>query len=261
MRARRFLVSLVVASLAVCFSFIGRAASDPDLIFFMSFDKVSGDEVEDDSGNGNTGTLTGDAEITKDGKFGSALSVSGEGYVDCGNGEILNQEFPGLTIEAWVYPKAHSGIQMVVSKFTYTAEGDHFGLFLSDGKVGMGVADGKVAENGAAIGNTIIKENKWTHIAGTWSSEGFINKVYINGEFDGESKQTGKGINTNSDENLKVGAQVTGQPRYFIGLTDEPAIYGRVLTQDEISRDMVGMAPVQPSGKLPTTWASIRTQY
>lgn len=255
MGAKCFLVGLAVASLVVCFSAIGRAASDPDLIFYMSFNKASGDEVEDDSGNGNTGTLKGDAEIVKDGKFGSALSAgSAAGYVDCGNAEILNQEFPGLTIEAWIYPETVVGRQGIVMKFPYRIPRDHFGFGLDDKAVGIAVADGKVSERGFNAGT--IEEKKWIHVAGTWNSKDNNHELYINGKLAGKGPQTGKGINLNSDKSLTIG----GPEDPFNGSIDEVAIYSRVLTEDEIKRDMRGVFAVQASGKVSTTWADIKTQ-
>lgn len=258
-RARHLIVGLLVMSLFVCFASAGRAAKDPDLIFYMSFDNASGDEIEDDSGNGSTGFLNGDAELTADGKFGSALSLGGAGHVDCGNAEILNQDFPGLTIEAWVYPTALGDIQAPAVKWAWTVQGDHFGLFLSENKPLVAVADGVTSEGGFAATGA-INENEWTHIAVTWDSQSFNEQVYINGKLDSEGRQNGSGINLNSAETLKIGAQITGTPRYFIGLIDEVAVYGRVLTEGEIKIDMQGMAPVQPSGKVPATWAEIKTQ-
>lgn len=259
-RARDLIFSLILASVVVCFSSVGGSASDPDLIFYMSFDNASGDEIEDDSGNGSTGLLNGDAELTADGKFGSALSLDGAGHVDCGNAEILNQDFPGLTIEAWVYPTALGGIQAPAVKWAWTAEGDHFGLFLSENKPLVAVADGVTSEGGFTATGA-IDENEWTHVAATWDSQSFNEQVYINGKLDSEGRQNGSGINLNSEETLKIGAQITGTPRYFIGLIDEVAVYSRVLTEAEIKVDMQGMAPVQPSGKVSTAWAEIKIQY
>ena len=156
-------------------------ASDPDLVFYMSFDKVSGDGVEDDSGNGNTGTLNGDAEIVKNGKFGSALSVSGAGHVDCGNAEILNQEFPGLTIEAWIYPEVLGGVRSITAKWTNTIETDHFSMALVEDKIAAAVADGVTAEQ-ELLSDLAVKENEWNHIAITWNSEDNNHEVYIDGE-------------------------------------------------------------------------------
>ena len=95
-------------------------------------------------------------------------------------------------------------------------------------------------------------------MTGRWNSEDFNQQVYINGKLDSEGRQDGSGINLNSEETLKIGAQITGTPRYFIGLVDEVAVYGRVLTENEIKIDMEGMASVQPSGKLSTTWAETK---
>jgi hypothetical protein len=262
MRVKFLLAGLVIVVFVMCLSPIGRAAVDKDLFFYLSFDRVSGNTVEDESGKGNTGTLKGDAKIVKEGKYGAALSVSGGGYVDCGNGKVLTQLFPGITMEAWIYPKALAGVQSVVSKWANSIENDHYSLALVDNKVAAAVADGVTAEQGLA-GNPVLATNKWTHIAHTWDSKDNTYRIYINGVFDATGKQTGKGINLKSTENLKVGAQVTGPagPRYFNGLIDNAVIYGRVLKEDEIKKDIAGMADVQPSGKLSTTWAGIKTQY
>jgi hypothetical protein len=93
-----------------------------------------------------------------------------------------------------------------------------------------------------------------------WDSQSFNQQVYINGKLDSEGRQNGSGINLNSQETLKIGAQITGTPRYFIGLIDEVAVYGRVLTEGEIKIDMQGMFPVQPSGKVSATWSEIKIQ-
>jgi len=263
MRVKCLLAGLVIVVFVMCFSSIGIAAVDKDLFFYMSFDKVSGNTIQDESGKGNAGTLKGDANIVNEGKYGSALSVSGAGYVDCGNGAVLNQAFPGITIEAWIYPKVLAGVQSVVSKWTNTIETDHYSLALVDSMVAAAVGDGATAEQGLA-GNPVLVINKWNHVAWTWDSKDDAYKIYVNGVLDATGKQTGKGANLKSTENLKIGAQITGGagPRYFNGLVDNAAIYGRVLTENEIKKDIEGtITPVQPLGKVSATWASIKTQY
>lgn len=216
MMARYLVVSILIADLVLCFVSIVRAGEKPDLIFYMSFDNMSGNAVKDDSGNENTGALKGDSKIVKGGKFGSALSVSGEGYVDCGNREALNQAFPGLTIEAWIYPTAISGIQQIVSKWQWTVAGDHFALGIVDGVPGICVADGLVAAQVSVLGQTTIRKNQWYHVAGIWDASTFEERVYVNGKLDRKGPQSDcKGINTKSTENLKIGGQVTGTGRYL----------------------------------------------
>ena len=258
MCARYLLVIFLSVSFIVCFSSVGNA-KDKDLIFYMSFDKMKGDKIQDDSGNESIGTLKGDANIVKDGKYGSAISLGGAGYVDCENNPILNQEFTGLTIEAWVNPKVLAAESTIAAKWAWTASGDHIGFFLFNGKGLIAVADGVTSEQGFT-GKKVINENEWAHVAATWDSKDFSHQIFINGELDSNGKQTGKGINTKSGETLKIGAQITGTARYFTGLIDEVAIYGKILTDTEIKRDMQGMAPVESLGKLLTTWASIKTR-
>jgi hypothetical protein len=249
-----------IGLLLICFCLLSFevVAKDNDLIFYMSFDKMSGNKIQDDSGNENIGALNGDAKIVKDGKYGSAVSLEGAGYVDCGNNPILNQEFTGLTIEAWVNPKELTPESTIVGKWAWAAAGDHMALFMFAGKVFVAVADGVTSEQGFS-GQKVVKENSWVHIAGTWDSNDFSHQIFINGELDSSGKQTGKGINTKSTETLKIGAQITGTARYFAGLIDDVAIYGRVLKDTEIKKDMQGLASVEYSGKLLNTWAEIKT--
>jgi len=262
MRTRCILFVFIFSTLFMCFSAIEKAnAKDQNLIFYMSFDGVSGNVVDDKSGNGNAGALKDDAKIVKEGKFGSALSVSGKGYLDCGNGESLNQQFIGLTIEVWLYPKELAGIKAPVAKWAYSAQDDHYGLFLSEDKALVAVADGATGEQGFT-GSKPIEENKWNHIAVTWNSADNMHQIYINGKLDSSGPQTGKGINRKSQKSLTIGGQVAGpDPRFFNGLIDDVAIYSKVLTEEEIKRDMLGLADVQSFNKLLLTWAGIRTQY
>ena len=50
----------------------------------------------------------------------------------------------------------------------------------------------------------------------------------------------------------------------MIGKIDEVAIYERALTQDEVKTDMkkvlVGTTAVDPTSKLASTWASLKTK-
>mgnify|MGYP001604584393 CR=1 FL=1 len=58
-------------------------------------------------------------------------------------------------------------------------------------------------------------------IAGTW--KGNAHEIYLNG-IDASGKQTGNELNINSQETLKIGAQVTGTGIFFNGLIDEAAV-------------------------------------
>ena len=139
-----------------------------DLAVFCT-DTIDNVTIKDESGNGNNGALVGDAAVVKDGKFGSAISVSGTGYVDCGNSEILNQEFEGITMELWARAEGFVDIQALAVKWAFAAGTDHIGLFLNGDKALIAVADGIVGENGLT-GTKALSKNSWIHIAGTWNA-------------------------------------------------------------------------------------------
>jgi len=260
MNLKKLLAEFLLVCFAFCFSSFAFAAKDKDLIFYMSFDKMVAGKVQDDSGNENVGTLTGDAKIVKNGKYGSAVSLGGAGYVDCGNNPVMNQEFTGLTLEAWAKPEVLSPESTIIGKWAWTAAGDHIGLFMFAGKALVAIADGVTSEQGFS-GKIVVNEKEWVHVAATWDSKDFSHQIFINGELDSTGKQTGKGINTKSAETLKIGAQITGTARYFTGLIDDVAIYSKVLTEDEIKRDMQSLAPVEYSGKLANTWGGTKSVY
>src|ERR1041384_7419120 len=77
------------------------------LVAAYSFDEGSGATVNDFSGNGNTGTISG-ATWTL-GKFGNALSFNGStNWVTVNDSDSLDLS-TGMTLEAWVFPTLATG--------------------------------------------------------------------------------------------------------------------------------------------------------
>ena len=251
MGAKCFLVGLAVASLVVCFSSVGRAVEDETLVLFMSFDKVSGDMVEDESGNGNSGILEGDAEITGDGKFGSALSVGVEGHVIVKDSPSLDG-MSELTVEMWLNVNSVKANAVLVAKAL--AWGQSFLCHIHDnGTIYWGYSWPDDVIN-APAGTAVEKE--WIHLAFWFDGDDQLWKIYKNGE-EVASGPAGKEEIPDTDKDLFIAVKQSG------GIIDELAIYRRALTEEEIGRDMKGIevAAVQPSGKVSTTWADIKTHY
>ena len=97
----------------------------------------------------------------------------------------------------------------------------------------------------------------WTHIAMIYDIDNAV-EVYFNGELAGSGAKPAAVVEI--DGSIMVGARHPGS-EFFAGTIDEVALYNRILTQDEIERDMEavgGGTAVSPSGKLATTWASIK---
>src|SRR4029077_19546903 len=79
------------------------------LVAAYSFNEGTGAIVNDVSGNGNNGTISG-ATWTTSGKYGNALSFNGSNSrVTVPDSASLHLT-TSMTLEAWVYPTAISGV-------------------------------------------------------------------------------------------------------------------------------------------------------
>ncbi len=193
--------------------------------------------AKDESGNGSNGTVNG-ATLTEDrfSKTDGAYYFDGvDDYIDCGNNTILNGNWNGVSLSAWIKPYSHiAGVQQIVGKWAVSLQNDHYSLFLHGNRLLMAVSDGARPESGG-YGKTILKSNFWHHVVGVWKNNRQYN-VYVNGIIDGTQTQTGSGINIKSPITLKIGREIIGQDRAFHGIIDDIGIYNRALNDSEIQQ-------------------------
>ena len=88
-------------------------------------------------------------------------------------------------------------------------------------------------------------------------------KIYVNGELD--VKQASGAQATDTVTPVLIGARfANGTPSvFFDGLLDEVALFNVALTDDQIKSVMEGLfliGAVSASGKLASTWGSIKAQ-
>jgi hypothetical protein len=115
--ARTRVALLVVCSAAVLglagASNFGAHAAPTGLVAAYSFDAGSGTTVKDDSGHGNTGTISG-AAWSSSGYHGKSLSFNGTSSLvripDSASLDLTT----GMTLEAWIRPSAISGLWRTV---------------------------------------------------------------------------------------------------------------------------------------------------
>ena len=106
--------------------------------------------------------------------------------------------------------------------------------------------------------NVNFTEKKWYHACYT-VKQGQMD-IYIDGKLTGTTNIPKGDFGTNTNA-LRVGGQGGGPG--FNGIIDEVAVYSVALTPEEIRQDMengVISFAVQSSGKLVTTWATIKAQ-
>jgi fibronectin type 3 domain-containing protein len=195
------------------------------------FDAGSGTTAADQSGNGNTGTLSNAtwAGATA-GKFGNALSFNGtNASVSVADSNSLDLT-SGMTIEGWVKPNSVAGFRTVIVK---ERPGDLvYGLYAGSD---TNRPQSQVTVGSVRIldGTSSIPTGSWTHLAATF--DGTTQRLYVNGTQVSSLASTGSILTSASP--LKIGGNsIWGE--WFNGLIDEVRVYSRALGAAEIQTDM-----------------------
>ncbi len=218
----------------------------PGLVGAWAFDEGSGTTTADQSGRGNTGTISNAVWVTG-GKFNKALSFNGTNawvaVADSATLDLTN----GMTLEAWVRPTIVGGWQTAIVK---EQPGNlAYGIYSN---TSANRYEAEVYVNGATRalnGTTQLPVAVWSHLAATY--DGTTLRVYLNGNQTAQLAQAGSIVNSNSP--LRIGGNsVWGE--YFNGLIDEVRVYNRALSQVEIQSDM-GRS-VTPDNTPPTITAT-----
>jgi hypothetical protein len=246
----------VLAIIVLMTSFAYAAdPTDDSLILYFSFDELNGDTVTDHSQYGNDGTIAGAPELAA-GKFGNALKLNGESdWVEVPHADILTVE-TNVTVMAWINAERHMGPneqrwQGILSKgnsprsYSFYTESPSECLHLSAGGSGS-VCTGKIALN------------EWQHVAA--HVEDGTHRYWLNGEnvgeFDGKNALPGA-----ADTSSVFVGKTPESNREFLGLLDEVRIWNRALNEEEIQAEMnAATTPVEPLGKLSTTWAALKSK-
>lgn len=239
--------------------YVNIVANHSNLVGYWRLGEGSGTtawEIRGLTGNG-TYTNVAAADYSKPGAIrfdpDTAMAFNGtSSYVNAGNASVLNGNWNGLTLMAWIKPDAASlsGVRAIIGKWNQSISGDHYLLFLNDGKLSIAVGNGSTSQNGI-VGQTTLQADQWYFVVGTWDKGTGAYQLYLNGMLDAVGTQTTPWqINTNSTVPLIIGAQVYGQGRYFAGVIDEAAIFNTRLSHQEIFA-LYALATVPE----PSSWA------
>ena len=230
----RLALMFVVTVVVICGSSVATGAPAPGLVAAYSFDAGSGSTLADESGSGNSGTISG-ATWTSNGKFGGALSFDGTNdWVEIADASSLDLT-TGMTLEAWVKPSAApSGWSTVLSKERNRLA---YGLFAGE-DTGRSAGQVVIANEHTALGDE-LPPGVWSHLATTY--DGATLRLYVNGVLSGSTPVSGS-IRTSSGQ-LRIGGNSRGG-RWFAGQIDEVRVYDRALSSAELQADAA--TPVAP---------------
>jgi hypothetical protein len=222
------------------------------------FDEGKGDTAKDTSGNGNDGTILG-PEWVNEGKIGKALKFDGsDDYVDCGNGPSLDLT-DQITFVAWVnHPPGTEGYVIIRNIPDDSIRQWGFLDYVSTGNISFFCDTGAGREQLDWSGT--IDDNTWHHMALTINNPDV--ELFIDGVSRGVRKLNDQIVSR--DTTVWIGRRKPSNFPYT-GLLDEIAVFNVALSRDDIIRVMdEGLAKVAtavaPSGRITTTWASVKKQ-
>ncbi|MEK7398027.1 MAG: LamG domain-containing protein [Candidatus Poribacteria bacterium] len=262
MKARFLLIGLVVLFVGGMLANSAHAAIDPKTIVGLwLFDEGSGNIATDTSGNKNNGNFTGSPKWVA-GKFGKALQLDGSSAsVDCGNTASL--DIPtnnAVTMVAWV----NSAVGSLASWQGLMAKrsGNYsYGINFVTGNFQVYSS----SASGVQGWGYNLPKGEWTHLVGIMSKS--PTELYVNGELNGGAgKGPGGGALSNTANLFRIGASGSiGE--YFNGIVDDVAVFNVALSAADIKNIFskglavaTGKAAVESSGKLATSWASLKSQ-
>ncbi|WP_428938320.1 FG-GAP-like repeat-containing protein [Fontivita pretiosa] len=204
------------------------------LVAAYAFEESSGNSVQDSSGMGNVGTISG-ATRTTAGKNGAALVFDGvNDWVTIADSSSLDLT-TAMTLQAWVLPTSSTGKQDVIIK-----EGVGTEMYNLYARSDNGGPEANVHVNGAnrMAEGAALPLNTWSHLAATY--DGATLRLFVNGAL--SASLAVAGTITTSDGALRIGGNsLWGE--FFAGRIDDVRIYNRALSVSEIQADMNSPVP------------------
>lgn len=253
------ILSFTLALMLAVGIYTAQAVDEDTLLLYLPFDDGAGKSPEDASGNGNKANIKGSLKWVK-GKINGALEFDGDAanFVEVEHSADL-EGMKQLTVEVWVQPfRADALARGIVSKRTGFLSGDVYNLFSwNESKFWARVN----AKDGQQISSkSTLEDKKWVHLAYVYDGKTKNQLLYVNGELENDvdhpEDEVGKG-----EKPLWIGILNQGYAQAWNGLIDEVRIWSSILTEDDIQLAMTGeLLPVQPYGKVTTTWGRIKIQ-
>ena len=256
----RSLFVLGLSAICMLAATLSYAVEAEDIVVYYSFDRLNGNKVPDDSGNGNEAELDGKGTLVK-GQFKKAIHLKG-GIVQMAANDFIVPigEKGEITMEAWFYLNDHVEYDGIISieaaaggccEFR-TMVDPNFNPFWDAGHH----ADKK-------LGDFTFEKDEWYHYV--LVADGKDGKIYVNGEFIGAQPENFKWPEF-KEAAIYIGAgESPAHHRVEDAIIDEVVIYSKALTEEEVQASMElsvpGVLAVEAREKLAVTWGELKTDF
>lgn len=188
------------------------------------------------------------------GKFGNAAEFDGASFVEVKHKDKL-EGMDNLTIEVWINPVKTTDASIVSKRVANTVQ-DVYNFFLYTGSK----LSGRINASGDFWSKTVFEAGKWYHIAYVFEG-GKKQEIYVNGSLDASGASPAKSVGIGG-ASLWVGELDSVRGFQYKGVMDELGIWNIAFSEDKIKSVMeqwkLKMMPVEPQGKLTTTWAEVK---
>ncbi len=186
--------------------------------------------ANDESGNGNNGTVNG-ATLTTDrnGLASKAYSFDGNDWIEVQNSTSLNL-IGSISVSVWGKLSIQNpGIATHLRNNSNSTESS----IRSNAPINYDMANG-VSGGNVFISSQVSSDTSWHHFIAIYDVNSNLSSFYIDGVLQGNSNNT---ISVLGSTTLGFGAAVySGSPnQFFFGKLDDIGIWNRVLTQCEIA--------------------------
>jgi hypothetical protein len=213
----------------------------PGPVAYYSFEEASGTTINDNSGHGNTATLT--SSFTQ-GKYGKGLRTTNNG-----KGAVLTTSLPfnnqSFTWSTWVKSNDKDGSQSRIMGTSFTSGGYCYVNF-GNGNAGLECrdSDGNYASQSQSSKN--IADNQWHYVTTIVDRANNKAMIYIDGILikSGSVSLTGTFGQSTDISKLLFGYQSASSTLSLDGSLDEVRMYNYVRTQAQIIQDMNASHPL-----------------
>ncbi|MDI6450628.1 LamG-like jellyroll fold domain-containing protein [Anaerobaca lacustris] len=209
---------------------VPAAAADPSLVLHLRFDEGAGTVAEDASIYRNNGTVVGNAQWVE-GVSGTALEFVNGSHVTVP--EIPQYDVTSeVSLMAWVKATTVPNWARVIDKSQWQTSG--FDLVLTQ-NVGLPRLEFFVSDTTSLVdGTTVVIDNEWHFIAGTFGNKTL--RVYVDGQLEGEGTSVNQvDINPNDWPIMIGGESSSNGGQQYLGQIDEVAMFDRELSAEEIA--------------------------
>ena len=209
--------------------YLPYSSAGTGLVGFWNLNEGTGTTANDSSGNGNTGTISG-ATWTASGKYRNALRFDGvNDQVSIANPSFFSFGSTDFTICAWIKPAELTGSASQYAVGTYNSSSTTYWLLGTRYDQYYFTAQNSSGSKFNLRGSSASLD-EWTHLCITRNDSNFSlweNGVYIN--------STSESIGSlSSPSNVYMGTRGDAGS-YFNGTIDEVKIYGKALSETQIT--------------------------